>query len=73
MQRVDGKPTLIYDNLKRRRYGRRLPITEETARGIEAWEKKLSGIMCGRARNPHQLPMRSITCLALEYVIGLPA
>ncbi|EFE79546.1 site-specific integrase [Streptomyces filamentosus] len=39
---VDGKPTLIYDNLKRRRYGRRLPITEATARDIEAWEKDLS-------------------------------
>ncbi|MEU6882170.1 tyrosine-type recombinase/integrase [Streptomyces sp. NPDC046712] len=44
VQRVDGKPTLIYDNLKRRRYGRRLPITETTARDIEAWEKKLSGL-----------------------------
>ncbi|MGW1473685.1 hypothetical protein ACWCQJ_20890 [Streptomyces olivaceus] len=44
VQRVDGKPTLIYDNLKRRRYGRRLPITEATARHIEAWEKTLSGL-----------------------------
>ncbi|MFE1907627.1 tyrosine-type recombinase/integrase [Streptomyces gardneri] len=44
VQRVDGKPTLIYDNLKRRRYGRRLPITEDTARHIETWEKKLSNL-----------------------------
>lgn len=28
---VDGKPTLIYDNHKRRRHGRRLPISESTA------------------------------------------
>ncbi|MFD9378468.1 tyrosine-type recombinase/integrase [Streptomyces sp. NPDC059999] len=44
VQRVDGKPTLIYDNLKRRRHGRRLPITEDTARHIEAWETKLSNL-----------------------------
>ncbi|MFG3142764.1 tyrosine-type recombinase/integrase [Streptomyces sp. NPDC048211] len=44
VERVDGKPTLIYDNLKRRRYGRRLPITEATARDIEAWERQLSAL-----------------------------
>lgn len=44
VQWVDGKPTLIYDNLKRRRYGRRLPITEDTARDLEEWEKKLSDL-----------------------------
>ncbi|MFI1790934.1 tyrosine-type recombinase/integrase [Streptomyces olivaceoviridis] len=44
VQRIDGKPTLIYDNLKRRRYGRRLPITEDTARHIETWENKLSAL-----------------------------
>lgn len=38
---VDGKPTLIYDNHKRRRHGRRLPITEATAREIEFWQKEL--------------------------------
>ncbi|MFK0156875.1 tyrosine-type recombinase/integrase [Streptomyces sp. NPDC090493] len=38
---IDGKPTLIYDNHKRRRHGRRLPITEATAKEIESWQKEL--------------------------------
>ncbi|MDX3634465.1 tyrosine-type recombinase/integrase [Streptomyces europaeiscabiei] len=38
---IDGKPTLIYDNHKRRRHGRRLPISEATAQEIEAWKKEL--------------------------------
>ncbi|MFD6998748.1 tyrosine-type recombinase/integrase [Streptomyces mirabilis] len=38
---IDGKPTLIYDNHKRRRHGRRLPISETTAQDIEAWTKEL--------------------------------
>ncbi|MFF2128459.1 tyrosine-type recombinase/integrase [Streptomyces olivochromogenes] len=38
---IDGKPTLIYDNHKRRRHGRRLPISETTAQEIEAWTKEL--------------------------------
>jgi hypothetical protein len=58
VQRVDGKPTLVYDNLKRRRHGRRLPITEDTAQGIETWEKKLSA-----------LPVRS---LAQEWLFPAP-
>ncbi|MFF3559518.1 tyrosine-type recombinase/integrase [Streptomyces sp. NPDC002574] len=58
VQRVDGKPTLIYDNLKRRRYGRRLPITEDTARDIETWERRLSA-----------LPVRS---LAQEWLFPAP-
>lgn len=38
---IDGKPTLIYDNHKRRRHGRRLPVSEATAQEIEAWKKEL--------------------------------
>ncbi|MFF4306713.1 tyrosine-type recombinase/integrase [Streptomyces sp. NPDC001601] len=38
---VEGKPTLVYDNHKRRRHGRRLPITKATAQEIESWQKKL--------------------------------
>lgn len=38
---IDGKPTLIYDNHKRRRHGRRLPISEATAQEIEVWKKEL--------------------------------
>ncbi|MFF3376457.1 tyrosine-type recombinase/integrase [Streptomyces sp. NPDC002680] len=38
---IDGKPTLIYDNHKRRRHGRRLPISEATAHEIEVWKKEL--------------------------------
>lgn len=32
---------MIYDNHKRRRHGRRLPISEATAQEIEAWKKEL--------------------------------
>ncbi|MEV7941793.1 tyrosine-type recombinase/integrase [Kitasatospora sp. NPDC088264] len=39
LQWIDGKPSLIYDNRKRRRYGRRLPISPETARHIQQWQK----------------------------------
>ena len=38
---VDDKPTLLYDNHKRRRHGRRLPVSESTAQAIEAWQKEL--------------------------------
>ncbi|MDX3457468.1 site-specific integrase [Streptomyces sp. ME02-8801-2C] len=38
---VDGKPTLLYDNHKRRRHGRRLPISEVTAKLIESWQREL--------------------------------
>ncbi|MFK4147987.1 tyrosine-type recombinase/integrase [Streptomyces sp. NPDC004065] len=41
LERVDGKPTLIYDNHKRRRHGRRLPVSESTAHVVEAWQKEL--------------------------------
>lgn len=41
---IDGKPTLIYDNHKRRRHGRRLPISESTAREIEAWQRELKAL-----------------------------
>ncbi|MFE3758870.1 tyrosine-type recombinase/integrase [Nocardia tengchongensis] len=34
---VDGKPTVIYDNRKRRRMGRRLPISIDTAAIIQSW------------------------------------
>uniref|UniRef100_A0AAU2VFE6 Tyrosine-type recombinase/integrase n=1 Tax=Streptomyces sp. NBC_00003 TaxID=2903608 RepID=A0AAU2VFE6_9ACTN len=40
LQWIDGKPTLIYDNRKRRRHGRRLPISPETARHIQEWQKR---------------------------------
>ncbi|MFA7766336.1 tyrosine-type recombinase/integrase [Streptomyces sp. NRRL S-448] len=38
---LDGKPTLIYDNHKRRRHGRRLPVSVSTAQSIEAWQREL--------------------------------
>ncbi|WP_406321565.1 tyrosine-type recombinase/integrase [Streptomyces sp. NBC_01637] len=44
LERVDGKPTLIYDNHKRRRHGRRLPISESTAQLVEAWQKELDAL-----------------------------
>ncbi|MBY8861227.1 site-specific integrase [Nocardia sp. CA2R105] len=37
MEWVDGKPTLIYDNRKRRRMGRRLPIHLDTVQVIQDW------------------------------------
>ncbi|MFE7398513.1 tyrosine-type recombinase/integrase [Streptomyces sp. NPDC057557] len=44
LERVDGKPTLIYDNHKRRRHGRRLPVSEGTAQVIESWQKELDAL-----------------------------
>lgn len=41
---TDGKPVLIYDNRKRRRYGRRLPISESTARIIQSWLDRLDAL-----------------------------
>jgi len=41
LERIDGKPTLLYDNHKRRRHGRRLPVSESTAQALEAWQKEL--------------------------------
>jgi integrase len=38
IQRIDGKPTLIYDNLKMKRMSRRLPIPEATAKVVEEWQ-----------------------------------
>ncbi len=38
----DGKPVLVYDNHKRRRYGRRLPINQSTADIIEEWLRVLA-------------------------------
>jgi integrase len=42
IDRIDGHPTLIYNNYKRGRHGRRLPIFESTASAIEAWQKHVS-------------------------------
>lgn len=39
---VDGKPTLIWDNHKRARHGRRLPIHSDTAEAIATWEQSLA-------------------------------
>lgn len=39
---VDGRPTLIWDNHKRRRFGRRLPIHTDTAVVITDWLDRLS-------------------------------
>ncbi|MFF6995582.1 hypothetical protein ACFY93_11555 [Streptomyces sp. NPDC008313] len=44
LERVDSKPTLIYDNHKRRRHGRRLPISESSAQLIENWQEELDAL-----------------------------
>ncbi|WP_329218022.1 site-specific integrase [Streptomyces sp. NBC_01485] len=41
LERIDSKPTLVYDNHKRRRHGRRLPVSESTAQAIGTWQKEL--------------------------------
>lgn len=38
---VNGQPSLVYNNWKTRRHGRRLPIDESTAKIVERWEAKL--------------------------------
>lgn len=40
----NGQPTLIFDNHKARRYGRRLPIDKSTADIIENWRSYLGSI-----------------------------
>ena len=47
LERVDGKPTLIYDNHKRRRHGRRLPISGEHRPGDRSLAE---GARCATAR-----------------------
>jgi integrase len=42
LQFVDGSPTLIWDNHKRRRLGRRLPIHTSTADIITKWQQQLA-------------------------------
>ncbi|GAB3264576.1 tyrosine-type recombinase/integrase [Arthrobacter pigmenti] len=44
LEYVDGKPTLIYNNYKRRRYRRRLPIAESTAENIASWQSYLKAL-----------------------------
>jgi integrase len=46
----DGKPVLIYDNIKAHRHGRRLPIPEATAAAIMAQQQRV------RQRFPHEPP-----------------
>lgn len=41
---IDDKPTLIYDNHKAGRLGRRLPIAESTAMVIKDWQQHLAGL-----------------------------
>lgn len=41
---VDDKPTLIYDNHKSGRLGRRLPIAESTATVIRDWQHQLEAL-----------------------------
>jgi len=41
---VDGKPTLVWDNHKRARHGRRLPIHTDTAAAIARWQQALAAL-----------------------------
>lgn len=44
LQFVDGAPTLIWDNHKRRRLGRRLPIHASTADIITGWQQRRAAL-----------------------------
>lgn len=44
LQFVDGSPTLIWDNHKRRRLRRRLPIHSSTADIITGWQQRLTAL-----------------------------
>ena len=44
LQFVDGSPTLIWDNHKRRRLGRRLPIHASTADIITGWQQRRAAL-----------------------------
>lgn len=39
LETVDGEISLIWDNRKRRRHRRRLPITSDTAHAIQSWQQ----------------------------------
>ena len=41
LEYTDEKPVLVYDNHKRRRFGRRLPISTSTAEVIINWHRRL--------------------------------
>ena len=49
LQFVDGSPTLIWDNHKRRRLGRRLPIHASTADIITGWQQRRAAL----PQHPH--------------------
>lgn len=38
LETIDGETNLVWDNHKRRRYNRRLPITTQTAEAIRTWQ-----------------------------------
>jgi integrase len=42
VEHTDGQPSLVYDNRKARRLGRRLPIDPSTATVIEQWQSRLA-------------------------------
>jgi integrase len=41
---IDGAYTLVYDNHKKKRHRRRLPITSDTAASIQAWQTYRAGL-----------------------------
>jgi integrase len=72
----DGKPVLVYDNIKAHRHGRRLPIPEATAAVITAQQQRVRErfpdepadqlkLLPAPARNPHG--RRSITAGAVGH------
>jgi hypothetical protein len=83
---TDGKPVLIYDNIKAHRHGRRLPIPEATAAAIVAQQQLVrqrfpheSGnylkLLPTPARNPHgrrSITDNSVTSRHRKWVNALP-
>ena len=83
---ADGRPVLIYDNNKRNRLGRRLPINGKTAEVITAQQRRVRHrfpdtpigelkLLPAHGRNPHG--RRALTVAGLEvrhreWVTGLP-
>lgn len=83
---TDGKPVLIYDNIKVHRHGRRLPIPEATAAAIVAQQQRVRQrfphepsnylkLLPTPARNPHgrrSITDNSVTSRHRKWVNALP-
>lgn len=59
---VDGtEPELIWDNVKGKRMGRRLPISQQTASAIRGWQQVRADVLIAEASADYLFPARTRT------------